>query len=588
MRALVLFFALAAPLAAQAIELRMDSQESAQSLTTDQVIQNNEQAENAHLRVWSLARATEPMGWQAYARGLFFGVRLAQIKAVSIGALRELPMLAGLKPPCAPASWGDRWKTTKGAQAALLYARTQWEKEIRSSVSRLEKVLTIINAESEETALKAGALVWEKWMDEREQEFMRRIIPEALNREKAINALVARDCSRAAPPSWSRFMEAPSPEAKINLVARAPAKRWPGGYFTFRVSLEQGEAWLNGQFRFEPGVPGSLLNPVWLDFQGTSEVGMSNGLDDALTLPWTRFFNPGGELAYRARTQLLEVSGIRVARQGFYVLETEFSEPPGARAFCCDGLLGADFLRNKVVELRDVTPFEALIYETQGFSAGTTSEARVIPIEAHYGPDSVPSLTCQWGGVGPDLRVILDPALPEAWAGTAKIPKGKELVCSGVSILAPEVAVQAGPPQKPRPGYARADLIFGAPLTVRGRVTWDLPHGRIWVPRLYGEAPILANRTGLGLKFIHEEGHELDRDLKVFKLDASRLPDLKELQGDGLRVGSRITSLGGVPTSHLDDFRVEQLLAGAEATEVWIEWEGPKKSVKKGRLRLKK
>lgn len=119
------------------------------------------------------------------------------------------------------------------------------------------------------------------------------------------------------------------------------------------------------------------------------------------------------------------------------------------------------------------------------------------------------------------------------------------------------------------------------PIPTRGKVTLDLPHGRLWTSQDF-EDRVQANTSGLGLIYKVIEG---DRALVVIQIKPGS--PAAQLMAQGLRVGTVITQIDSKDPADLDLWQVGQRLAGVFGNTVTLQWQTRQGDLKMAPLSLK-
>ena len=111
-------------------------------------------------------------------------------------------------------------------------------------------------------------------------------------------------------------------------------------------------------------------------------------------------------------------------------------------------------------------------------------------------------------------------------------------------------------------------------LPAKGNFTYDLPHGRIWLPPSKGGTRVSeTNRSGLELEYDFQGG---ERVLRVQRI-LPRSPAARQLVQAGLKVGSQMTAIDSKPVEEMDITEVKQRLAGYFGDSVSLQWKSGKR-----------
>jgi hypothetical protein len=381
-------------------------------------------------------------------------------------------------------------------------------------------------------------------------------------------------------------MEAPQAlpevvEKRPKLLARAPARRW-GGLFSVRLSLDAGSKPITGQFLVDSGAAQSVISPSWLEGQGVRPA-----LIEVPRAPPRRISWAGGQAFARvAQVSEATLAGLKLPIREFLLLDTQLFLPPDSIASCCDGILGADFLRHYAVEFRPDSPAALLIWPREGFNWGenrTWVEISSRPsgdwISENCALRSSKSPGKEWRGARWDTGSNAAVDLHSPHAGALSPSARWSIQCQpgegfrwaqGFEATRPlrGARAQGGPFSERFPAFN-----IGMELLGRGRFVFDGANGRLWFDPAAIEREAARNRTGveMGFRFSARTG---ERELFVRSVAPGRLT--AALRAEGLAPGLVITEVDSIPAGDLDLWQVEQRLAGQEGKQVVFQWETPR------------
>ncbi|MCM2279619.1 MAG: hypothetical protein NDJ89_16210 [Oligoflexia bacterium] len=613
-RALLVFGLLAAvvfgPVSARAkaLELTTAFELSQEPLSTEKIWNLDPEERNPHRQRWVLHRQVRLKGLEARALSAgSFGVRAGLLESLARGYLR--PEGPWYRPwtefPCTaePQEW---FAQQDGTRTAIEEGGKAWSKLLRKQLLALELKLERVRESSDSAAIRRALMIYEEWLKALEAEWreisrgeLRRAewrayqeaaVRSGLCRQGGVGRLTAAGAVR--PPRWEALMESPGagrPAASPTPppwkpLVRAPARRWDG-VFSVRLTVVIGAKSLTGQFLLDSAAPKSILSPAWLSSQG-----MLPALVEVPGAPLEKARLTGlSGLGPRGWVDHARLSGHELELTEFVIYDVDLFGPPKHLSSCCDGILGQDFLQKFVVELRPGPPAEVLLWPREGFRSPREGD---IWAEASLG-NEVPESRCEvrseadpFGSAGSRRfeRVgwgtgVTEPLL--AGAGAARVLEGRKAVAGwsvecGSRIIARQVALHAGlraGPTARRRELTGVDLVAGIPFLARGPVVFDLPHGRIWFSQEAISSPVLDNRSGLETVF------ELRRGERRLIVRAIRPNSRAEtLRKAGLRPGMLIEQLDSRLVEEMDQWEVDQRMAGAYGDEVTLQWSERKRA----------
>jgi hypothetical protein len=545
---------------------------------------------NPHRQRWLLERDVRLKGVEAVpAQGGRFAARITELSARTRLYVRDpgpwYRPFTDFRCDPEPASW---FSTREGALVAGKAAAEAWEAALGSERVRLAVRLERVSAQTAEGAEVRAHELFHDWLREVEAEWSvkgrskARMAEWRYYLEQAAQAGMCKDQHTAEakarrrelppPPRWEELMDPVRGPARRRLLARAPARRWDG-LFTVKATIDVGTHTLVGQFLVDSGAALSVLSPDWLTAQGANPVLLElQGLR-----PQRVTWAGGSGVARRAMVFSAAVSGYTLPFAEFLLMGTELFAPPEYLASCCDGILGADFLRHFAVELDPGPPAAMTLYAREGFqlAAGTPW------IEVASTPRGEPISSCvatpkgggtELVGVRWDTGTDVAVEVHAPWEKAARSSKGPwELSCGGVTLSErvpltypePEDAEEGSPLASKLPGMNAGMALLG-----RGPITLDLSHGRIWFSPKTLAAPVRVNETGLELEFV--ETKDGDRELRVAQLRPG--PLARRLARSGVVKGTRVTLVDGKFPDELDLWEIEQRLAGAYGEKVKLRW----------------
>lgn len=487
--------------------------------------------------------------------------------------------------------------TLEGARTSAESAARAWNDWVQSHRDRLRVQLSTVKASDSKLAMELGNRIFKAWLFDLNQDWELKLAPQA--RAQEWNGYVAQarklGVDKKAPGACARKtpkdrMETPSQVARTEVKARLPAKRWAGLY-TVRVSLVFGKKSLSGRFLVDSSATHHLVSPTWLRAQGINPSLVELRGEAPARYSWA-----GGRDQLGKRLLPLEVKvsdGEPLEIFHFLETDTELFGPPEFFGGCCDGVLGNEFLRRHVVEFKAGPPSAVVIYEAPGFSYGSKRpwiEASVSPASDIVStgcaftraavPGAAPPAPLAWGvrwDTGSEAAIAFHSPWTEL-ASAARSPT--DLDCGPeIKLMSPIPAreIESAPEIKTRVPSAT----LGAAFLGRGSVTFDLPHGRIWPDPAGLKLPIPINQTGIQLEFRLKSSESSERILRVKALDRKQ-SQADQLAREGLGVGTRVLRVDGVPADELDEWDIDQRLAGVYSKQVQLSWESAPAKGSKG------
>ena len=561
-------------------------------LTTEKIWELDPQELNPHRQNWVLSRSVELMGLRALpvsGQKQFFKVSVDNVSVRSTlflrgpgGWYRPLSDLGCKKEPNA---W---FSTLDGARAAGSAANTYWDGLLSAKRLKLSFTLTHLSAATEGQALSEAKRIFTSWLLDLELEWLahgRKVARDAewkfYLEQLAANPNPA--CSESgtvqvAVPHFKEMMEPVPTEGPDRLkpfFARVPAKRW-NGLYVIHATINLAGKKLNGQFLIDSGSARSLISPSLLAAQGVPPALMAlNGLK-----PEKVMWSGGTGMARPIGGFEVEVGGKVTALKSMMMLETEMFAPPAYLQGCCSGVLGVDFLREYAVQFVTGKPVELKLWNRAGYyeaakhpwvQVSTTVTGDVISSDciaesSLTQKNSAKVVGTRWD-TGNDMALELHSSLHRP-----KGAKGHEewsLLCGEVKDpLARDIPISIQDSTGTRFSHHLIANV-GMKLLGRGDFTLDLSHGRLWFASEGLSAPVLANRSGLILKYVLNEND--DRELRVLKIEPGSIAD-KTLRPLGVQPGMMVSEIDGKHSMDMDIWQVDQHLAGAYSDTVKILW----------------
>ncbi|MEK6579897.1 MAG: hypothetical protein AABZ55_11775, partial [Bdellovibrionota bacterium] len=379
------------------LSLRYLYEDAPDRLTTEKIWVLDPAELNPHRQNWVLERQLELSGLRAIeTQARRYTVQTTGIQSRNKGYYRgpgpwyQTPDKFGCEK--IPVSW---FTTEAGAQRALKTAKNIWETILKDHRVKLELALGSI---SESTPLAAQYQAWgafEKWKAELDYEW-RNTGKAQVRRDEWdsywIEARVAQICKdgleKDSPqPAWESLMELPPLSTAVQLpqvVARAPARRWEG-LFSIRAMVHVGGRKLSGQFLLDSTLRTSVISPSFLKSQGVEVATLVEPRSRPVRVNWSN----GGGVGVPIQIDHLDISGLNPRLRRFFAVETELFSPPDSVSTCCDGILGADFFRNHVLEFRQEPLPVVLVWSRSGFWFDGPW------VEVSWSPEGYPVSGCQ-------------------------------------------------------------------------------------------------------------------------------------------------------------------------------------------------
>jgi hypothetical protein len=375
------------------------------------------------------------------------------------------------------------------------------------------------------------------------------------------------------------------------------------GLFSIRTTVGIAGRNLNGRFLVDSSAQTSQISPEWLEAQGIQPALIYASKSSVEPVQRSGIWQSTRRLARRVRVDRVEVSGLSLPLREFLLAETQFFNPPETVGSCCDGVLGLDFLRLYPMEFRGSSPPEIQIWPREGFrgvegaewteiselSSGELASSCSLVLSGESSPSSS---DLKLEGVSWDLASEKGLQIHTPWRSqwepilSSKKRSGTtQMVCDGrvmATKMTPSWAeAPGGPSDEGLLTEKEPAMSLGQGLLAQGRFTLDLPHGRIWFAP--GTLPLrekLKNTSGLSLTYALEDR---ERVLRVQSV-AAQSP-ASGLLREGLKSGTVITQVDSRPAEEMDQWEVNQRLAGVYGSQVTLQWE-TKKGLKLSVLRL--
>ncbi len=223
--------------------------------------------------------------------------------------------------------------TCEGRQAAASQGWTLWSDLLKRRIYILSLMLKKVEGIVAETVMDRGRRVYLRWLEETENEW----------RAEIAKLACSSSVARAVTPST--IVKPTEPEVLPPVLARAPVRIWNGLYVIRAELVISGKGRL-GQFLLDTSTPRTLVSPSWLALQGVSPVIYIDQDARLLSLNSPMGWTVGKKLWIDD----LKISGTSSGLAEVWVSDTEVFSPPESVSQCCDGILGADFLRKYTVE----------------------------------------------------------------------------------------------------------------------------------------------------------------------------------------------------------------------------------------------
>jgi hypothetical protein len=501
---------------------------------------------NPHRRNWAVERKVGLKGLSA--RALADGRYTAQVGAIETEAAfhvrGEGPWYQPMPDFVCSGIKKHPWFSTEAGSAKAAEAAAQfWVDTLAREKLKLAQRLARVNAATGVQAMAKAAQVYQAWLEQAEAHWRQGVYDRARKaelayyRQEAARLRIACQKAETLPEKIRERMEPVSDAPNRKFLVRAPSRRWNGAY-SVRLSLEVGDKTLNGAFLIDSTAPRSIVSPTWLHDQGIPEAYVE--VPDASVERAVHAGNPTGGIARRAGFDKVTMSGFALPVTEFLLYETSMFDVPETVAHCCAGILGNDFLRKFSVELDPGFPAAVQLYEPLDYSEGKDVLWEEV---SFYGTNAIVS----------PCRATRKAAVE---GGANELSCGGQPLASGLAIS----------------GKSSVLATAGNPVLAKGKVTLDLPNGRIWFSKKMRDAAITRNETGLELKFVLRKAA---RVLVVTKI-RPKSPAARALGSAGLRPGMTIALVDGLDADELDAWQVERRLAGDYARTVSLGWSTPK------------
>jgi len=569
-------------------------------LTTDLLWKLDPQQPNPHRQRWALNRSVEMAGLKSVLSPLQNPKEKTPVPQYRVTVEGLISQVHGYTRP--PGPWYRPWsefscekdvnswfETLEGAKYSAAEAGKIWSDLLNQQLLQLSVFLGRISAPTADLALSSARLVFKDWLSHIEKQWRAQAHEKArmaawnyYQAEAKTMGLCSKKTGVPAHPSWATLME-PLPTNLLrdpHLLARAPARLW-NGLFTLRVGIKVGDRTLNGRFLIDSSAAFSVISPSWLEGQGIYRAWVEIPKADPRRVTWSSSLRGGGGLARPALVDQVNISGFPIPLREFLIAETEFFGPPENVGYCCDGVLGLDFLQLFPIEFQTQSPSEVRIWPRENFhlSAETpwievsqtwTSQTSEKHLESSCttmsedGNSSRPpfypvgSVTWNMGSEHPlELGSFFNQASKNGKNRSWKVQ------CDSM-IFAEKIPGRLGSGL----GGAAPRASIGMPLLSRGNFTLDLGHGRIWFSKEFLDTKkIRENETGLKLHYVTMDG---ERALVVKSIQKSSAAF--DLQRQGLSAGVEITQIDGKDPDTVDLWEVERRLAGEFGDWVSLQW----------------
>jgi hypothetical protein len=579
-----------------------------EALTSERILEIDPEEINPHRQRWILDRKVELRALNPIEkeRKGEKEEKLYGLSAMDIDAVTSL-YLRGPGPwfqlmedfQCEP-EHHPYFSTPEGSKYAADIAASLWEETLKSQKIKLALAMRQISSQYPNIALIMGKILFHEWLRDTESEWrtkMRRKIPVEEWRfytKKSVQMGICHTGPTGLVPkkkknlskTWETLMESvTASEPKKTLLTRAPARRW-NGLFSVRVSMRVRGTQLNGQFLIDSAAGMSMISSDWLKSQGIDPQWVTSRGSQPQRVTWA-----GGTsgLAVKAHVSDVEISGLKIPIQDFLMMNTDIFGPPENISRCCDGILGNDFLRRYVVELRPTSLAEVNIYDPNGFTL-----AKDVPwVEASLTPrgDLVSECVTAPAQKGKSLALtglrwdtgndsILD--ISEPWHRTLKsqglVGSAQWKVRCGNVMIGDQFQVHLASGGVFSEKYVPATLGMGS--LGRGDLVFDLPHGKIWFNESSLKKSVSRIDSGLKVQYVMKAG---ERGLNVKSISGPA----KQLVKAGLKPGMFITYINSKPVEDLDLWEVEQHLSGFYGDTVSLEWKTVSGAIQVSALKLR-
>lgn len=610
----LIFFAASAsaePLPSK-IALSGNISEAPEALTTSKIWSVDPKEINPQRARWVVERKVELKGLKALPAGAGFKVQADMITTLAHIHLRA-PGYGYDQFFCAKEpKEADLWFwNTDGARIAAKAAATAWNSVLDEKRARLEHQFKNVSASTKSAALKLGRIVFAKWITEAENEWAvkAKLEGRAAEWKHYFQTAVAQGwCSpegrprfpakggekggktvwRDPPkePSVSQLIDPIPPKGLQTLLARLPAQRW-NGLFSVRVSMDAAGKIVNGHFLIDSGAAVSVISPDFLTRQGVNPVVLEAPGLSLQRVTWSG----GSGLARWVQVSNAKVGVQPLGLSKLLLMETDLFSPPETVGSCCDGILGADFLRQFAVEFITQPEPMVFVYPRERFSRWTDEGMGSRPwpwveVISRQSGDLVSDCwlenkTSRVANVRWDTGSEWGLSVHTPWASSAKGAASWDLRCANGLQVAAEIPSQAvsvvgarptrpvadGPFEKKDPGFTAGMEVLG-----RSNFIFDVGNGRLWFSPDSITNRVPYNRVGVTFKYIFNESDQ--RELRVTQVKETEYN--AEARRLGLKAGLPILKVDGVSAKTLDLWDVEQRISGVYGPTVKIEWENAK------------
>ena len=576
--------------ASSEVSIRSEFQIANQPLTTETFWRLQPRELNPHRARWLLSRKVELSGIRAIAdrkHGARFKVQATGLLSSSLLHLRGPGpwfrdfMEFNCEPE--PNAW---FATREGSEVAGRAAEDAWQSVLSSRNLKLALQLEKVTEPSASEAVESAQRVFEIWLAESESEWWVKAKSAARQAEWRFylgeasrggtckpGEVRSRIAAMPSPaPEWPELMQRPSLEPSRHVLARSPARKW-GGLYSIRLSVIFGDKTLSGQFLVDSGSAVSVVSPLWLKAQGINPVLVEVPQAAPQRIVWSG----GSGVARRAQAFRVSIADFKLSFADFLLMETELFTPPQFLSSCCDGMIGADFLRLYAVEFTPGPPPALTLYDREGYSEGQDAawlEVASLPSGEPVSSSCVMSsdaskvVGARWdtgSEAAVDIHRPWEPMARKA-QNPWKLSCGKLEVAERIPVTYPEARMlgESRPLSVRIPGFN-----VGMEVLSRGPVTFDLANGRLWFDRASLAKSILTNQSGLDLAYSFNA--ENDRVLRVKRIRPGSLA-ATQLGYEGLKVGMQVLQIDDKPTEEIDSWEIERRLSGAYGSTVTLQW----------------
>ena len=331
---------------------------------------------NPSRRHWLLDREVSLLGLQVVEgskAGTFVPEVLGGIKAMTRVYIKGPgPWFQKKDQPLCPGYPRDWYSTEESSLWISEKAAAFWRKILEKEIAGFERRLSKISDPSSSRARQLARIAFGQWLYDVEQKWIKWKQGEAPKLEWQYESKsFEKGVPCVKPEPWTDQMapiEEPSSEPGKPAFdfLRVPIKKF-GMVPTFRGSMDIGERRLNGRFSIDTTTPRSYFSPLWLRRQGIEpEIFKLRAYPESFQ--WRRRWVK----TFSVAPDRVQISGLSVFLPRVSLVDTssifKTSVQHGNRdwmdnSFCCDGVLGLDFLRQLSVEWNQQTPAHLKVWK---------------------------------------------------------------------------------------------------------------------------------------------------------------------------------------------------------------------------------